>query len=407
MLVRDEHFVYAFSDGSDLPGVLARWRQGNVRIASSGQPTTPSNALAFAEHAARHGPQCGWIFRRLPPCPAPFECAGRTRAGLAMRQPSGPSVASALPARPSVSAVIVTHDSANEIETCREALHVALEGLPHHLVVVDNASTDATTDIVSRYGNAITLHRNSHNAGFAGSRKPRRSGMRHGLRIARQSRRCRWPRRRICLRSPGDSPKLEFTEDRRSSQTAATTLSPACRRRRCPECLGVRDRSTCVALALRPRLRRERHQPMDHVNAVEALCGAFILINTAVWRELGGFDELFVMYGEDVDFCQRALRRGYTPLQATAARYLHVAAPALRTPNGTTPPDGRVDPVPTLPRRLACANRPSGTDGRHGNSGGCGCGDYLAQNRRVAGGIGGNASAGATDGLGGANSPLS
>jgi len=40
--------------------------------------------------------------------------------------------------------------------------------------------------------------------------------------------------------------------------------------------------------------------------------GAFLMIRRDVWKELGGFDEGFApLWFEDVDFCKRAVERGY------------------------------------------------------------------------------------------------
>ena len=45
---------------------------------------------------------------------------------------------------------------------------------------------------------------------------------------------------------------------------------------------------------------------------VEQPAGAFLMVRRAVWEELGGFDEgFFPLWFEDVDFCRRAINRGY------------------------------------------------------------------------------------------------
>ena len=45
---------------------------------------------------------------------------------------------------------------------------------------------------------------------------------------------------------------------------------------------------------------------------VEQPAGAFLMVRRAVWQELGGFDEsFFPLWFEDVDFCRRAIDRGY------------------------------------------------------------------------------------------------
>lgn len=39
--------------------------------------------------------------------------------------------------------------------------------------------------------------------------------------------------------------------------------------------------------------------------------GGTMIVRTACWRDVGGFDEDFFMFGEDVDFCTRARRAGW------------------------------------------------------------------------------------------------
>jgi GT2 family glycosyltransferase len=50
----------------------------------------------------------------------------------------------------------------------------------------------------------------------------------------------------------------------------------------------------------------------DSTMEVEQPAGAFLMVRRAVWQELGGFDErFFPLWFEDVDFCRRAIDRGY------------------------------------------------------------------------------------------------
>lgn len=44
---------------------------------------------------------------------------------------------------------------------------------------------------------------------------------------------------------------------------------------------------------------------------VEVMTGANLLMKKAVYEEVGGFDERYFMYGEDIDLCYTILRKGY------------------------------------------------------------------------------------------------
>lgn len=44
---------------------------------------------------------------------------------------------------------------------------------------------------------------------------------------------------------------------------------------------------------------------------VEIMTGANLLLKRSVYEEVGGFDERYFMYGEDIDLCYTILRKGY------------------------------------------------------------------------------------------------
>jgi N-acetylglucosaminyl-diphospho-decaprenol L-rhamnosyltransferase len=44
---------------------------------------------------------------------------------------------------------------------------------------------------------------------------------------------------------------------------------------------------------------------------VEVMTGANLLLKKSVYQEVGGFDERYFMYGEDIDLCYTILREGY------------------------------------------------------------------------------------------------
>ncbi len=66
------------------------------------------------------------------------------------------------------------------------------------------------------------------------------------------------------------------------------------------------------------RLRRAPHR-------VDWVYGTFMAVRRDLFRELGGFDPRYFLYGEDLDLCYRAARLGVRTLHVPAARAVHGA----------------------------------------------------------------------------------
>lgn len=57
-----------------------------------------------------------------------------------------------------------------------------------------------------------------------------------------------------------------------------------------------------------------RHLDLDVIREIPCLSGCFMFVRSSVFREIGGFDEQYFMYMEDVDLCRRIARRYKTAL---------------------------------------------------------------------------------------------
>jgi N-acetylglucosaminyl-diphospho-decaprenol L-rhamnosyltransferase len=78
-----------------------------------------------------------------------------------------------------------------------------------------------------------------------------------------------------------------------------------------------------------PRNRFTRRYRMldidpDTAGEVDWVSGACFLVRAETFRDLGGFDEAYFMYLEDVDLCWRAGRAGWKVLYEPAARVVHL-----------------------------------------------------------------------------------
>jgi GT2 family glycosyltransferase len=86
-------------------------------------------------------------------------------------------------------------------------------------------------------------------------------------------------------------------------------------RRRFPTVTGTIVRRTPLRWVLRPTERQRDHyqlneNPLGPVQ-VEWMLGAFLLLRQEMLDELGGFDEGYRLYGEDIDLQYRAMQAGW------------------------------------------------------------------------------------------------
>jgi N-acetylglucosaminyl-diphospho-decaprenol L-rhamnosyltransferase len=100
-------------------------------------------------------------------------------------------------------------------------------------------------------------------------------------------------------------------------------------RRRFPTVRGTLVRRTPLRYVARPFERQRDHylldeRPTEPVSA-DWMLAAFLLLRREMLDELGGFDEKFRLYGEDIELCYRAAKAGwerwYVPQAVVTHRY--------------------------------------------------------------------------------------
>lgn len=67
--------------------------------------------------------------------------------------------------------------------------------------------------------------------------------------------------------------------------------------------------------------------------SVDAISGCFFLIEQKLLRDLGGFDEQFFLYSEEIDLCRRARYLGARPRITQNARVIHFGSQTLNSLN--------------------------------------------------------------------------
>jgi N-acetylglucosaminyl-diphospho-decaprenol L-rhamnosyltransferase len=213
----------------------------------------------------------------------------------------------------SVAAVVVTHGPEAALDRCLEALGPQVDDL----VVVANPPAPEThvRTIVNERDLGFSANANQGIAATSGpfvivanpDTEPEPGAVAALTRFAEAH-----PRAGVI------GPRLVFLDGR-----------PQSSRRRFPTISGTLVRRTPLRRVL-ARTQRAHYgldaEPADPVQA-DWLLGAFLLLRRDMLEELGGFDERFRLYGEDIDLAYRAAKAGWERWYVPEAvvRHAHAA----------------------------------------------------------------------------------
>lgn len=231
-----------------------------------------------------------------------------------------------------LSILIVTYNSAPLIGRLLTHLRNEIRPLRAEVIVVDNASRDATADLVEREHGWAGLHRSPTNLGFAAANN-----------LAARHARGRY----LLLLNPDAMPhpgslaealqRLAMHADvglaggelrgEDGSRQPSARMFPT-----------LRDEFfTLSGLAARfPGSRRlarldRRWADPDADAQVDWIPGAFVFIPAQVFAALAGFDERFFMYYEEVDLCRRIRAMGLKAHYWPALKATHIGGASART----------------------------------------------------------------------------
>jgi len=224
-----------------------------------------------------------------------------------------------------VSIIIVSFNAAADLERCLASLHATPPSTAHDVVVVDNGSTDPSVAVARKWAGVRVVEVGS-NVGFA---RANNIGMREsrGDAILLLNSDTIVPAGaidRLIAELDGDSdvaivgPRLVDGAGR-AELSFGRMIGPLneLRQRR------IAQRGDVDALT------RRRHYP-DWVS------GACLLVRRADAEAVGGLDERFFMYTEDVDFCAAVRSRGRRVLFTPDVEVVHLRGRSAATAPGPT-----------------------------------------------------------------------
>lgn len=230
------------------------------------------------------------------------------------------------PANPALSIIMVSYNAVDELTKTLTALTgPAAPTVSHEILVTDNGSTDGAADIAENVLGHEAVHRLGRNTGFG------------------------YAVNRTVERAIGDYVLL-LNPDARPAAGAIDALLDHLRVRPGDGIVGGRSvdehgrlepRScfgritpwslTCSALGLSSVARHSGwlapeslgDWQRDDVRHVDVISGGFLLTARSTWQRLRGFDETFLIYGEDQDLCLRAAKAGFRPSITPDAQVTH------------------------------------------------------------------------------------
>ncbi|RSK40567.1 glycosyltransferase family 2 protein [Mangrovimonas spongiae] len=203
-----------------------------------------------------------------------------------------------------LSVVILNYNVRYFLELCLTSVREAIKDIDAEIIVVDNHSPDDSCQMIKNNFPEVILIENKENLGFS-------KGNNIGVSKAKGE--------YVCVLNPDtvvteDTFKtlLQFSDTQEKLGIVGCKLIDGTGTF-LPE--SKRNIPT-PKVALYKMLGFSKQYYANQINQskigeVPILVGAFMLLKTSIYKEVGGFDEDYFMYGEDVDLSYKVLKSGY------------------------------------------------------------------------------------------------
>lgn len=223
--------------------------------------------------------------------------------------------------------VIVNWNAGNQLSDCLHSIQSLNPDSIFQLsrcIVVDNASSDGSADKLDDFSSNLTVIRNPENKGFgAACNQGARIGMGKYILFLNPD---------IKLSPDSLSKSILFLEESRNEQVGILGIQLADEdgniqrnAARFPTPWSLTHHMVGLDRLWPSRFPSYIMTDWDHREnrEVEQVQGAFFLVRRNVYEALGGFDERFFMYYEDVDFAYRAKLAGWKSYYLADAQAFH------------------------------------------------------------------------------------
>jgi GT2 family glycosyltransferase len=233
--------------------------------------------------------------------------------------------------RPTVSVILATYNTRDLLARCLEALPAALEGVDYEVWVVDNGSQDGTAEWLRAAHPEVRLIRNPDNRGFAAANNQAMAQARGRYFLLLNT---------DTIPLPGSLTALVDYLERHPEvgMAGGSLLNPDGSPQGCAA--DFPTLWTELLLLTGPLGRRllgpsfPFHPPVESPMPVDWVSGACLLVRREVVEAIGGLDEGYFMYSEEVDWCWRARRAGWAVVVIPQARVIHLGSATARRMDG-------------------------------------------------------------------------
>ncbi|MCF1421324.1 glycosyltransferase family 2 protein [Mangrovimonas futianensis] len=203
-----------------------------------------------------------------------------------------------------LSVVILNYNVRYFLELCLKSVESAIRHMDAEIIVVDNQSSDESCEMVKKLFPNVKLIENKENVGFS-------KGNNIGVEQAQGE--------FICILNPDTVVAEDTFEKLLSFSDSKENLGiVGCRlidgkgkflpesKRNTPKPFVALKKMIGKSNAYYANQLEETQQ-----GVVPILVGAFMFLKREVYQDIGGFDEDYFMYGEDVDISYKAIKKGY------------------------------------------------------------------------------------------------
>ena len=236
---------------------------------------------------------------------------------------------------PQLSVVIVNYNVREFLHHALVSLQKAMKGIRGEVIVVDNASDDGSVEMVRKRFPSVHLIASKSNLGFAKANN-----------LALKRARGKY----ILLINPDtlvQEDTLEvmlkfFEENQDVGLAGCKVLNPdgsfqlPCRRSFPTPWVAFTKISGLAALLPKSRLFGQynlTYLSPDETYEIDAVSGSFMMVRRKVCEQVGGLDEEFFMYGEDLDWCYRIQKAGWKNYYVHSTKIIHYKGESTKRSN--------------------------------------------------------------------------